>query len=73
LVEKKQRVTAGDLLADVSLDKIREAGFDTTTVVLVTNTKSLGAVEPRPAGTVTQGEPIIDVKAAVEEAASTNA
>ena len=56
-----ERVEAGDLLAKVDLAGVRAAGCDTTTVVVVINTMTLTAVNPRKSDTVALGDPIIDV------------
>ncbi|WP_341727931.1 glucose PTS transporter subunit IIA [Brooklawnia sp.] len=61
-VQKKQRVNAGDLLANVNLDTIKQAGFDTTVILTVTNTAALAAVAPHPAANVSVGQPVIDVE-----------
>ncbi|MGV8966380.1 MAG: glucose PTS transporter subunit IIA [Cellulomonas sp.] len=60
-VQKGQRVAAGDLLAVVDLEGIRDAGFDPTTIVVVINSKTLSSVTPRTGGDVIPGDPIIDV------------
>jgi beta-glucoside PTS system EIICBA component len=60
-VAKGQRVAVGDLLATVNLDGIRAAGYDTTTLVTVTNTKAMTAVTPREGQDVVAGAPVIDV------------
>ena len=60
-VAKGQKVNKGDLLATVDFDKVRAAGFDTTTVVTVTNTKSMTDVTPITGDSVAVGAPIIDV------------
>ncbi len=60
-VTKGQRVTAGDVLAEVDLAAIKAAGYDTTTVVVVTNTKSLTAVTPHPGAEVAAGAPVVDI------------
>ncbi len=60
-VAKAQRVEAGDLLAQVDLAAIREAGYETTTLVTVTNTKALTAVTPLVGEDVVVGAPVIDV------------
>jgi len=60
-VEKGQRVTAGQPLVEVNFDGVRAAGYDTTTLVTVTNTKAMGSVAPRPEGDVQTGDPVIDV------------
>jgi beta-glucoside PTS system EIICBA component len=61
-VTRGQQVRAGDLLAVVDLDVVTEAGFDTTTLVMVTNTAQLGGVEPVTGGTLAQGETAITVQ-----------
>ncbi len=64
-VEKGQRVEVGDLLAEVDLDGVRAAGYDTTTIVTVTNTKAIrngeGTVTPRAGVEVAAGDPVIEV------------
>lgn len=62
-VTKDQRVEAGDLMAKVDLDAIKEAGFDTTTIVVVINTAALKSVVPAGAGDVSTGDTVIDVEA----------
>nr|WP_120492313.1 glucose PTS transporter subunit IIA [Corynebacterium lactis] len=61
-VEKKQRVSAGDLLVNVDFDKVVAAGYPTTTIMTVTNTKKLGSVEPKIGSTVTSGDTVIEVR-----------
>ena len=65
-VEKGQRVEAGDLLAEVDLDAVRAAGFDTTTLVTVTNTKAIrsadGTVTPIAGRDASAGDPVIEVR-----------
>ncbi len=61
-VTRGQQVRAGDLLAVVDLDVVTEAGYDTTTLVMVTNTAQLGSVEPVAGGTLAQGETAITVQ-----------
>ncbi|MFT3861118.1 glucose PTS transporter subunit IIA [Micropruina sp.] len=61
-VAKDQRVEAGDLLAKVDLEAVKEAGFDTTTIVVVINTLSLKSVQPVAAGDVSLGDTVIDVE-----------
>jgi PTS system beta-glucosides-specific IIC component len=60
-VQAGQRVEAGDLLAKVDLDVIEQAGYDTTTIVVVINTMALASVTPLAAGEVTREDPIIEV------------
>lgn len=60
-VEKKQRVEAGDVLAEVDFALIREKGIDPTVVMTVVNTKALSAVEDIAAGTAVLGQPLLGV------------
>ena len=61
-VSRGQQVRAGDLLAVVDLDVVTEAGYDTTTLVMVTNTAQLASVNPVAGGTLAQGETAITVQ-----------
>jgi PTS system beta-glucosides-specific IIC component len=61
-VTRGQQVHAGDLLAVVDLNAVAEAGYDTTTLVMVTNTAQLGSVDPIAEGTLAKGDPAITVK-----------
>ncbi|MCW5951641.1 MAG: glucose PTS transporter subunit IIA [Propionibacteriaceae bacterium] len=63
LVADGQRVEAGDPLAKVDLGAVKQAGYDTTTIVVVLNTAALAAVTPRPGIDVQAGDPVIDIKA----------
>lgn len=61
LVSKGERVEAGDRLATVDLDTVRAAGYDPTTIVVVTNTKTFAAVRPLAGQTVTGTESVIEI------------
>lgn len=58
-VKKGNTVKAGDLLATVDFDAVRAAGFDTTIVVAVTNTKALTSVTPAGIKQAAAGDAII--------------
>ncbi len=60
-VAKGDRVTAGDVLATVDLEVVKAAGYDPTTIVVVTNTKSLTTVAPLTGKDVAVGDPVIDI------------
>ncbi|MFC5370562.1 glucose PTS transporter subunit IIA [Arcanobacterium bovis] len=60
-VEKGARVESGDVLVEVDLQQIADSGFATTTIVTVTNTKSMTNVEPIESTSVKAGEKIISV------------
>jgi PTS system beta-glucosides-specific IIC component len=61
-VTRGQQVHAGDLLAVVDLDMVAEAGYDTTTLIMVTNTAQLGSVDSVTEGTLAKGDAAITVK-----------
>ncbi len=60
-VAKGDIVRRGDVLAEVDLDVIREAGYDTITPVVVTNKKKLGAITPVASGQIQRGDALLDV------------
>ena len=60
-VKKNQRVSIGDLLATVDFEGVRDAGYDTTTIVVVINSKTLLSVTPKTGSDVISGDLIIDV------------
>ena len=61
LVTKGERVTRGEVLGTVDLEAVKAAGYDTTTMVVVTNTKNLTAVTPRTGEDVVVGDTVIDI------------
>jgi PTS system beta-glucosides-specific IIC component len=60
-VTKGERVTRGEVLGTVDLEVVKAAGYDATTMVVVTNTKNLTAVTPRTGEDVTVGDSVIDI------------
>ncbi|BDI22589.1 PTS glucose transporter subunit IIA [Herbiconiux sp. L3-i23] len=56
-----QKVEPGDVLATVDFGAVRAAGFDTTVVVVVTNSAALGGVDATVAASVDAGEPLLTV------------
>ncbi len=59
LVSKGQTVNAGAPLCTVDLDALRDAGIDSTVMVVVTNAASLPAVIPIPRDRAECGDPLI--------------
>ena len=59
LVAKGQHVDVGDDLARVDFDAVQAAGYNSTIVVAVTNTKALAQVEPVVSPHINAGEAII--------------
>ena len=60
-VSKGDVVRRGDVLAEVDLDVIRAAGYETITPVVVTNKKKFGAVDPVASGEVRRGDALLQV------------
>ncbi|WNM26629.1 PTS glucose transporter subunit IIA [Demequina capsici] len=63
VVAKGQHVEAGDAFVTADLEAIAAAGFDTVTIVVVTNAGGLGAVEPVADGPVDAGAAVLKVSA----------
>ena len=61
MVAKGDVVRRGDVLAEVDLDVIREAGYDTVTPVVVTNKKKFASVTPDAEGEVAPGGALLTV------------
>ena len=60
-VAKGDIVRRGDVLAEVDLDVIRAAGYETITPVVVTNKKKLGPVTPVASGEIQRGDQLLEV------------
>ncbi len=56
------RVLVGDRIATVDFSKVKDAGYDPTTIILIINTKNLADVTPVGPETVKTGEDIIEVQ-----------
>lgn len=56
------RVQRGDLLAEVDLAAVSEAGYDTTTIMTVTNSAAPTKVTPLPEATVAAGDAVVAVQ-----------
>ena len=60
-VAKGDVVRRGDVLAEVDLDVIRAAGYETITPVVVPNKKKFGAVTPLASGQIQRGDQLLEV------------
>ncbi|MBB5182367.1 sucrose-specific PTS transporter subunit IIBC [Catenisphaera adipataccumulans] len=60
-VQANQRVKAGDVLGTFDSEKIKKAGYDDTTMVIVTNTPSYAEVKKLADGEVKHGDALIEV------------
>ena len=56
-----ERVGRGEPLVDVDLKAVRDAGYNPTTILVVTNTVSLGAVVPIVDGEVTTSTTVVEI------------
>ncbi len=61
-VTQGQSVEAGDLLATVDLEAVKAAGYDTTTVMVVTNTAQFAAVLPAEGHHLAHGDTAIVIE-----------
>ena len=61
-VEQGQKVAAGDLLAVVDLEAIREAGYDPITLLTIPNTTTFAAVDAVGATDVVAGETVVTAR-----------
>lgn len=61
-VKEGDKVKKGDLLLEVDLSKLIEAGYNTSTPVIVCNTDDYKAVEPYNLGNVKNGDCIVKIK-----------
>lgn len=61
-VKANQHVHAGDLLVTVDFDKVKEAGYSTTTLMTVLNTVAFASVTPRTGVDVEAGDAVIDIQ-----------
>ena len=61
-VKTDQRVNAGDTLVTVDFDKVKPAGYSTTTLMTVTNTMALASVTPKTDIDVKAGDAVIDIQ-----------
>ena len=61
-VKTDQRVNAGDTLVTVDFDRVKQAGYSTTTLMTVTNTMALASVTPKTDIDVKAGDTVIDIQ-----------
>lgn len=61
-VSAEQRVNAGDTLVTVDFDKVKEAGYSTTTLMTVLNTTMFAGVTPKTGQDVQAGQTVLTVE-----------
>ena len=60
-VKDNDRVVKGQLIAEFDMDKIREAGYELITPVVVNNTDEYSSVDVIKTGNIASGEPMLEV------------
>lgn len=60
--EEGKKVSAGDLLIEADLDKIREEGYDIITPVIICNSDDFEQISPEPSAEVKRGDFIVTLK-----------
>lgn len=61
-VSQNDRVKKGQLLITFSLEEITKAGFETTTMVIVSNTEEFKSVESLAVSNVVQGQELLEIQ-----------
>lgn len=61
-VKANEHVNAGDNLVVVDFDKVKEAGYSTTTLMTVLNTVAFASVTPKTGVDVKAGESVVDIQ-----------
>ena len=61
-VKANEHVNAGDTLVVVDFDKVKEAGYSTTTLMTVLNTVAFASVAPKTGVDVKAGDSVIDIQ-----------
>ena len=61
-IKANEHVNAGDNLVVVDFDKVKEAGYSTTTLMTVLNTVAFASVTPKTGVDVKAGESVIDIQ-----------
>ena len=61
-VKANEHVNAGDTLVIVDFDKVKEAGYSTTTLMTVLNTVAFASVAPKTGVDVKAGDSVIDIQ-----------
>ena len=61
-VKANEPVNVGDTLVVVDFDKVKEAGYSTTTLMTVLNTVAFASVTPKTGVDVKAGESVIDIQ-----------
>jgi phosphotransferase system IIA component len=58
------KVSVGDLLVKVDLEKVKNAGYEATTPIVITNMEKVKILEKTESRNVTKGEKLVSYKCA---------
>ena len=61
-VKDGQKVKAGDVLIEFDIEKIKKAGYDTTTIMVISNTEDYSDVKVLNLGKVKQNNDILIIR-----------
>lgn len=61
-VKDGQKVKAGDVLIEFDIEKIKKAGYDTTTIMVISNTEDYSDVKVLNPGKVKQNNDILIIR-----------
>lgn len=65
-VKDGQKVKAGDILIEFDMEKIKKAGYDTTTMMVISNSEDYSDIEVLNLGEVKQNNDILIIKSAIK-------
>lgn len=66
-IKQGDRVNAGDLLVEFNIEKIKEAGYELVTPVIITNHSNFAGLEVTKVAAVNTNDPLITIKAPEEK------
>lgn len=62
-VEQGQMVHAGDKLGSIDLEAVKQAGYDTTVMLVVTNSDEYQEIKQADSGSIQHGDQLLELKA----------
>lgn len=65
-IKEGQKVKAGDVLIEFDIEKIKKAGYDTTTMMIISNSEEYSDIEVLNLGEVKQNNDILIIRHVVE-------
>lgn len=65
-IKEGQKVKAGDVLIEFDIEKIKKAGYDTTTMMIISNSEEYSDIEVLNLGEVKQNNDILIIRHVVD-------